>query len=338
VAWRVDSSASAALQNVWGLMYIDGLVLRDRDTDGNGTLDERRYCLQDGNWNAVALVDTSGDVTQRFCYQPFGTCEFLDASYTTNTNTSQWTTLFTGRELDRESELYYFRARYLNCRIGVFVSRDQVETVDGNSMFATYFVPNGTDPSGFLVVRQIRSNLSEHCPKPNASVQWRFETSPKVTCRFPLAFFVQHVRVHCMICDCNTKSKKPCHSEDLEYWEAWPVVARGKNKPASVVDTASFYSTGPRGSYRQSGEIRFYCVAPPNQAPVEGEITQDEIRVLPTGTINPGPCVTSSGVLARTQTSPSFWERPPADGPERRLFRMYWNCCCGRQASASARP
>jgi len=72
---RLDSSASAAMQNIWGLMYIDGLILRDRDSDGNGTLNERRYCLQDANWNTVALSDETGTITQRFCYQPYGTCE-----------------------------------------------------------------------------------------------------------------------------------------------------------------------------------------------------------------------------------------------------------------------
>ena len=62
---RVGTSTSANRQFVWGLRYIDDLVLRDRDTDGNGTLDERRYCLQDGNWNTIALASTSGTVRVR---------------------------------------------------------------------------------------------------------------------------------------------------------------------------------------------------------------------------------------------------------------------------------
>ncbi|WP_437191561.1 glycosyltransferase [Planctomicrobium sp. SH527] len=145
---RVDAATAASMQNVWGLMYIDGLVLRDRDTDGNGILDERRYCLQDGNWNAVVLVDTSGDVTQRFCYQPFGTCEFLGATYSSGTNATEWVTLFTGRELDRESRLYYFRTRYLDSLVGVFTSRDKKGTPDGANSYASYFCPNDLDPAG----------------------------------------------------------------------------------------------------------------------------------------------------------------------------------------------
>ena len=38
---RVDASTTAACQYVWGNRYVDDLVLRDRDTDANGTLDER---------------------------------------------------------------------------------------------------------------------------------------------------------------------------------------------------------------------------------------------------------------------------------------------------------
>ena len=70
-------------QFVWGLRYIDDLVLRDRDTTGDGTLDERLFALQDPNWNVTALSDPTGavgralrllglwpaQVPRRFCFQ-----------------------------------------------------------------------------------------------------------------------------------------------------------------------------------------------------------------------------------------------------------------------------
>jgi RHS repeat-associated core domain len=156
---RVDESSDAALQNIWGLMYIDGLVLRDRflpdeesssssASSSSSMATERRYCLQDANWNAVALTDETGTVTQRFCYQPYGTCQFLEPNYDTGTNTSEWTTLFTGRELDRESKLYYFRARDWHPSLGNFISRDLLSYIDGAGLYIGYFVPNGVDPSG----------------------------------------------------------------------------------------------------------------------------------------------------------------------------------------------
>ncbi|MEJ7594318.1 MAG: hypothetical protein WKF77_22505 [Planctomycetaceae bacterium] len=67
---RVGTSISANRQFVWGLRYIDDIVLRDRDTDGNGTLDERHYAMQDANGNVTGLVNTSGTIQQRSCTQP----------------------------------------------------------------------------------------------------------------------------------------------------------------------------------------------------------------------------------------------------------------------------
>ena len=35
--------SNTVTRNVWNPVYVDGMVLRDRDTDGNGSLDERLY-------------------------------------------------------------------------------------------------------------------------------------------------------------------------------------------------------------------------------------------------------------------------------------------------------
>jgi hypothetical protein len=51
---RLDSSTTADRVFLWGIRYIDDLVLRDRTT--TSTLDERRYAIQDANWNVVALL------------------------------------------------------------------------------------------------------------------------------------------------------------------------------------------------------------------------------------------------------------------------------------------
>ena len=56
---------------------------------------------------------------------------------------------FTGRHLDSETGLYYFRARYYDTEQGRFISRDPAGYVDGlglyNGYFATRFM---MDPSG----------------------------------------------------------------------------------------------------------------------------------------------------------------------------------------------
>ena len=40
--------------------------------------------------------------------------------------------LFTGQELDFESELYYYNARYYNPKLGRFISRDSFLGRDGD--------------------------------------------------------------------------------------------------------------------------------------------------------------------------------------------------------------
>jgi len=62
-------------QYVWGVRYVDDLVLRDRDTDSNGTLDERLYAMQDANWNVTAIADASGAVVERYTYTAYGEVE-----------------------------------------------------------------------------------------------------------------------------------------------------------------------------------------------------------------------------------------------------------------------
>ena len=73
--WQVleeQVSGSDVDRYVWSSVYVDALVLRDRDTDANGSLDERLWPTEDANWNVMALVDGSGSVAERYVYDPFG--------------------------------------------------------------------------------------------------------------------------------------------------------------------------------------------------------------------------------------------------------------------------
>jgi hypothetical protein len=66
---RLGTSPTADRQSVWGLRYIDELVLRDRNL---AETTERLYALQDPNWN-VMLVGTDGGTTQeRRAYSAYG--------------------------------------------------------------------------------------------------------------------------------------------------------------------------------------------------------------------------------------------------------------------------
>ncbi len=106
---RVDSSSNPNRQFVWGLRYIDDLILRDRDTTGGGTLDERLYALQDGNWNVTSICDENGDVQERYAYTAYGEPLFLSAGFVEQSGSSfGWEVLFTGQRWDGGSGMFDF--------------------------------------------------------------------------------------------------------------------------------------------------------------------------------------------------------------------------------------
>jgi RHS repeat-associated protein len=59
---------------------------------------------------------------------------------------------FTGRYHDWETGLAYFRARYFDHQLGRFIGRDPAGYVDGMGLYNGYFVPNGLDPEGLILV------------------------------------------------------------------------------------------------------------------------------------------------------------------------------------------
>ena len=83
-AWQVlEERVGGVLQarNVWSPVYVDALVLRDQSSLGNGTLDQRLYVQTDANWNVTALVDASGNVVERYVYDPYGAVTVLTPSW-----------------------------------------------------------------------------------------------------------------------------------------------------------------------------------------------------------------------------------------------------------------
>jgi RHS repeat-associated protein len=146
-------TAKAERQYVWGGRYVDDLVLRDRDTNGDGTLDERAYGLQDANWNVVAISDISATPRERYLYTSFGSPMYLDGSMSTVREASaiENVVLFTGQQLDESTSLHLFRHRWLSSVEGRFISRDPLNYPDGPSMYAAWFIPMSTDQSGLAL-------------------------------------------------------------------------------------------------------------------------------------------------------------------------------------------
>ena len=97
----------------------------------------------DGLGSTTRITDSTKKVVQRYGYDSFGqlisSVGSFDQPYT-----------YTGRELDREMKLYYYRARYYDPAIGRFVSRDPIGAAGGINFYRyTGGNPNNwRDPSG----------------------------------------------------------------------------------------------------------------------------------------------------------------------------------------------
>ncbi|MFP5492921.1 MAG: RHS repeat domain-containing protein, partial [Bacteriovoracia bacterium] len=84
------------------------------------------YFLKDALGTITDVTDASGTIVQRYSYSAFG--KLLKTMSADGTELDQPVIkthyAFTGRELDQESGLYYYRARYYDASIGRFLQED----------------------------------------------------------------------------------------------------------------------------------------------------------------------------------------------------------------------
>ena len=87
--------------------------------------------------SVVALTDGSGNLVERYEYDPYGQPSFLDANGNTLSQSSVGNAiLFTGRDYDAETGLYYYRARTMHPGLGRFMQHDPMMYVDGLNMYS----------------------------------------------------------------------------------------------------------------------------------------------------------------------------------------------------------
>ena len=110
--------------------------------DGGGQV---AWLLTDHLGTTRDLVDSSGDVVNHITYDSFGNV----VAQTDSSLSSRY--LFTGRELDDELGLYYYRARYYDQTIGRFLSEDPIGFESRDPNLFKYVANNpiqSIDPSG----------------------------------------------------------------------------------------------------------------------------------------------------------------------------------------------
>jgi RHS repeat-associated protein len=130
---------------------------------GAGVVASRYFYHANHLYSVAALTDSAGEVVERYSYDAHGRRTVLSPNgvvlgdESSVGNNVGWT----GRYLDTETGLWFFRARYFDSGLGRFIGRDPLGYVDGMSLYAGYFVPNGVDPSGYA-----NGLWKEHLPDP----------------------------------------------------------------------------------------------------------------------------------------------------------------------------
>ena len=131
-----------AQQYVYGV-YIDEPLVLDRNLDGDdsatGPGDSRLAYHQNALFSVYALTDTVAVIREGYLYDAYGRQTVFQhgPNGVVDWGGDDWITpggasgpgnpfMFTGRRLDAETGLYYYRARYLDPEEGRFISRDNL--------------------------------------------------------------------------------------------------------------------------------------------------------------------------------------------------------------------
>jgi len=117
------------------------------------------YYQADGLGSITSLSNTAGPVAQTYTFDSFGK---QTASSGSLTNQFQ----FTGRELDTETGLYSYRARYLDPSAGRFLSEDPLGFSVGPNFYACVLnnPANDIDPAGldpYDIFKRARNSLKK---------------------------------------------------------------------------------------------------------------------------------------------------------------------------------
>jgi RHS repeat-associated protein len=179
---------NAVKSYVWSPVYVDAMIARDRDTDGNGSLDERLYVVHDANFNVVALLDTSGNVVERFAYDAFGVFNVLTPAWGSRASSNYaWVYLHQGGRWDADGALYSFRRREYSPTLGRWLSNDPIGFHAGDASLyrsvrnrpTTIVDPSGLfnlplprPPIGADLAKEIAAGIAADISKNKCVVQW----------------------------------------------------------------------------------------------------------------------------------------------------------------------
>jgi RHS repeat-associated protein len=153
------STDAVVQQHVWSPVYVDAMVLRDRDTDGDGDPrdaggGERLYVTHDANFNVTGVIGEDGsggwEVNERYVYDPYGSRAVLDADGSADGDGASDVGLLHGHQGGRHdaagARLVNFGFRELDTSLGRWEKQDPEGYIDGANTYL--FVKS--DPIGMI--------------------------------------------------------------------------------------------------------------------------------------------------------------------------------------------
>lgn len=95
------------------------------------------YYQLDGLGNIKDITNSSGAIVEKYKYDVYGQPFIFDGSDTPLSESAIGNSyMFTGRRFDKESELYYYRARYYDAEIGRFMNVDPIGYAGGMNFYS----------------------------------------------------------------------------------------------------------------------------------------------------------------------------------------------------------
>jgi RHS repeat-associated protein len=141
----------ARVRNVWSVGYVDAMLLRDRDADNNGSLEQRHYVQQDANWNVTSITSNTGAVQERYVYDVYGSRTVLSPTWVTLGGSAYaWNIGHQGGRFEILTGLIHKRGREYSPALQTFVQRDLIFTSTNWYVAFGNNPVNYVDPSGLM--------------------------------------------------------------------------------------------------------------------------------------------------------------------------------------------
>ena len=161
------SGVSNRYEYVWSPVYVDAMVLRDKDAAADNTYEERLYVQHDANFNTTAVLskNASGQwgVKERYVYDPYGNVTVINGAsgfdpdtnpptvleWSNDANNSSdvgWRYLFQGLRWDSNVTVYDMRTRAYQPTLGRPMQMDSAGYAAGMNRYEGL----GSNPTNFV--------------------------------------------------------------------------------------------------------------------------------------------------------------------------------------------